>query len=393
MNTDTNLKKWLKKQKFIVFGAGQMGTNLMHILERYDSFYGFVDNDKEKQLNGWMGMQVSTLEFGILKHLDCKIIISCAEKHRKEMMEQCKALNLCYLEDFACIDFFLNEIMPLYVLRNFQEVYISLAQICVTERCTLRCKKCAHGCYAVPIDMADMPIDSVKYSADCFFSHIDYIDKFHLIGGEPFLYCDLAEAIAYIGDKYLQKIQTLCITTNGTVLPNEDVLMACKKYHVKILISNYAYSMPKLEKIYSKLVRILNEHGIDYVLGDVDKSWTDYGFDHVDRGMLRAEIDSQEARKKLSKVFSNCKTPCREIRGNRLYYCVQARACAENLGFSCGQDDYLDLSKLDSSYEGKKQLIDFEMGNLKKGYLDMCNYCHGAERFHYIIPAAEQKES
>ena len=387
------MKKWTEKQKFIIFGAGELGINLMYILHHFDSFLCFIDNDVKKQINGCMGKSVISLSVCVQQYEEHKIILACSSINIKDITEQLEERKRFAEKDFFYIDDFMRKVLPVYVWNNFRKTYMSLAQICVTERCTLKCKKCAHGCYAVPIDMADMPIDSVKYSADCFFSHIDYIDKFHLIGGEPFLYRDLAEAIAYIGDNYLQKIQTLCITTNGTVLPNEDVLMACRKYHVKILISNYTYSLPKLEKKYSKLVRILNENGIDYVLGDVDKSWTDYGFDHVDRGMLRAEIDSQEAREKLSKVFSDCKTPCREIRGNRLYYCVQARACAENLGFSCGQDDYLDLSKLDSSYEGKKQLIDFEMGVLKKGYLDMCNYCHGAERFHYIIPAAEQKES
>lgn len=390
---DYCMKKWTEKQKFLIFGAGELGINLMNILHRFDSFLCFIDNDEKKQINGYIGNPVMPLSVCVQQYEGYKIILACSSINIGDIGEQLKKEKMILKKDFLYIDDFMRRIFPAYVWKNFRKTYISLAQICVTERCTLKCKKCAHGCYAVPADTTDMPVDFVKNGADCFFSHVDYIDKFHLIGGEPFLYRDLAEAIAYIGDNYIQKIQTLCITTNGTIVPSEDVLSACKKYHVKILISNYTYSLPKLEKQYSKIACILNEHGIDYVLGDVDKEWTDYGFDHVDRGLLQAGTNNQEAWKKLSKIFSDCKTPCREIRGNRLYYCVQARACAENLGFSCGQDDYLDLNQLDDSYEGKKQLVDFEMGNLKKGYLDMCNYCHGAERFHYIIPAAEQKES
>ena len=385
-------KEWLNKQKFLVFGAGQLGANLMFILQHYNSFLCYIDNDAKKQNENWREKPVLSLQAAIHRYKEYKIVVASSVANKKSIDNQLVKAGLISGEDYLYIEDFIRNVFPFYVFENFKENFISLAQICVTERCTLKCKKCAHGCYAVPAETADMPIDFVKYSADCFFSHIDYIDKFHLIGGEPFLYRDLAEAIMYIGDNYIQNIQTLCITTNGTIVPKEDVLVACKKYNVKILISNYTYSLPKLEKQYNKFVRILDDYGIDFVLGDADKEWTDYGFDYVDRGLLQVGVDSQASQEKLRKVFSDCKTPCREIRGNRLYYCVQARACAENLGFQCGQDDYLDLNRIGDSYEGKKKLVDFEIGNIKKGYLDMCNYCHGSERFRYIIPAAEQKE-
>lgn len=388
------MEKWVeKKQKFLIFGAGNVGTNLMHILQHFDSFLCFIDNDTEKQKTGWMTKPVLSLSICMQRYEGFKIILACSSINKDKIVRQLDTSGLISVIDFLYVDDFLREVFPIYVWRNFEKIYISLAQICVTERCTLKCKKCAHGCYAVSIDAADMPIDVVKYSADCFFNHIDYIDKFHLIGGEPFLYRDLADAIKYIGDNYIHKIQTFCITTNGTVLPKDDVLMACQKYHVNIMVSNYTSSLPKLDKQYRKFIRLLEEHKVDYVLGDADKEWTDYGFDHVNRGLLQEASDSQIAQVKLRKVFYDCKTPCREIRGNRLYYCVQARACAENLEFACGQDDYLDLNKIDNSFEGRKQLVDFEMGKFDKGYLDMCNYCYGSERFRHIIPAAEQKES
>lgn len=30
------------------------------------------------------------------------------------------------------------------------------------------------------------------------------------------------------------------------------------------------------------------------------------------------------------------------------------------------------------------------MGYSEKGYLDMCRYCHGADCYNYLIPAAQQ---
>lgn len=68
-----------------------------------------------------------------------------------------------------------------------------------------------------------------------------------------------------------------------------------------------------------------------------DGFWIDYGFDY-----LNNEMDEE----KLIQTFDRCLTPCREVRGNKLYFCVMARSVSDNLHFNEGQDDYLDLEQL-----------------------------------------------
>ena len=53
-----------------------------------------------------------------------------------------------------------------------------------------------------------------------------------------------------------------------------------------------------------------------------------------------------------------------------------------------GKDDYLDIEELKA--DAKKVLLEFQMGYSEKGYLDMCNYCNGADAVNYPIPVAEQ---
>ena len=89
----------------------------------------------------------------------------------------------------------------------------------------------------------------------------------------------------------------------------------------------------------------------------------------------------------LMDVFDRCKTPCREIRGNRYYYCVMARSVSENMKRYVGMEDYFDLS----GEADKKHLFEFEMGYSDKGYLDMCRFCRGAEAVNHRIPAAIQE--
>ncbi len=387
------VKDRLTDSKFFVFGAGETGSQLVETLRflKLDGFEGFVDNSAEKQKTGWKGQRVISLEEYLELDYPKFIIVCCSRKNRPVIDEQLLGKGLKRNIDFYAEACFRTNILPLYVLCKHKKSYMSLAQICVTERCTLRCKKCAHGCCYVAPDSEDMSLPDVKRSADEFFGKIDYVEYFHLIGGEPLLYRELANALDYIGDKYSRQIYRLCVTTNGTILPNATLLESFKRHNVLCYISNYKKTIPALSDRYDTLERILKENSVDYIIDDYDQDWTDYGFDSVDRGYFKeGKLISNESPAELVRVFEQCNTSCREIRKEKLYYCVQARACAENMGFQVGKDDFLDISKLDNSYDSKRILTMFEMGHVEKGYLDMCNYCYGAERERHPIKVAEQ---
>jgi hypothetical protein len=66
-----------------------------------------------------------------------------------------------------------------------------------------------------------------------------------------------------------------------------------------------------------------------------------------------------------------------------------ARSVSDNLKLNEGEDDFLDLDRLNGD-NCKKELLEFCMGYSDKGYLDMCRRCHGMKWGDYSIPAAEQ---
>lgn len=260
---------------------------------------------------------------------------------------------------------------------------MNLAQICLTERCTLRCRDCAHACFAVKRDAEDMDLDEVKTTCDDFFSRIDYIHEFVLIGGEPLLYKDLDCVIAYIGEHYRDKIGIFSITTNGTMIPNEKILHSSALYDVYFRISNYSRAIPRLSRRYEELLSLLNSRKISYYFGKAEEGWVDYGFKTY-RDLGDAEH--------LIRKFDLCATPCREIRNSRLYYCVMARTNVDNLHLDIGEDDYLNLANLPEGDEGKRIILEYNLGYSDKGYLDACAYCRGAESYHFPIEAATQVE-
>lgn len=352
----------------------------MPVLQAYGCLAAFIDNSTEKQGEGMGDFPVISLET-YFDLRDGQIVIAASPENTIVIRKQLEEHSLRHGLDFFLYDEFINYIFPIVSVYCYDKSYVALAQITLTERCTLKCKNCAHGCFAVDIRKSkDLSLTQAYKSADSFFAKVDFIKEFVLIGGEPFLYKELAKVIEYIGERYRDQMGIYAITTNGTIVPEESVLRACSKYGVFIRISNYTRQLPRLKGAVKRLTDTLREYDISYLLGDEDSEWMDYGFGCVDR---------KADEKNLVKVFDDCQTPCREIRENRFYFCVMARSVSENLKFHVGQEDYLDLDAL-TGMNYKKELLEFTLGYSDKGYLDMCRYCNGAEAKNYPIPAAEQ---
>lgn len=367
--------------KIYVFGAGVYGKNTQEILEYLHMFGGYIDNDEEKQKNGVDGREVISFDQFIKSGRKNQIVIAADKKNIPIISRQLSESGLELHKNYFAYEEFMYRFLPIIMAYVYDTSFVALAQICLTERCSLKCEKCAHGCFNVGNDASDMETAVAFQSADSFFAKVDVCGEFVLIGGEPLLYRDLPEVIAYVGEKYRGQMMIFSITTNGTILPGPSVIEMCQKYDVTFRISNYSKEIPALKEKYEKLTALLDENHISYTLGKPEEEWIDYGFDSVVR-------DADE--EKLTEVFDACKTPCREIRGDKFYYCVMARSVSDNLKFHEGEDDYLDMSAL-TGEDYKKILLEFGVGYSDKGYLDMCRRCNGAEAYRYPIPAARQR--
>lgn len=369
-----------QREKVFLFGAGVLGRECCVTLKEYGCFAGFIDNNKKKVKYGCGEDSVISFEEYLENNEHGLIVVTASTKNTPVIVKQLIKAGLREQKDFYVYRDFMDYVFPIVSYYLYGRNFMSLAQISLTERCTLKCQKCAHGCFNVKNDAIDMSLEEAKKSVDTFFLYIDYIQEFVLIGGEPLLYKNLGEIIEYIGEQYRKKIGIFSITSNGSIMPNNNIIKMCKKYNVLYRISNYSKQVTYLEQRYKELTELLMREKIQYVLGNPEKTWMDYGFDYLDRDAAAEELIS---------VFDNCKTPCREIRGNKLYYCVMARSISENLGYNIGENDYLDLGQLDS-INGRKKILEFNLGYSEKGYLDMCNHCYGKEAYLHPVPAAVQ---
>jgi hypothetical protein len=119
-----------------------------------------------------------------------------------------------------------------FVLK--QKVHIFQTDVLVTEKCNLACSFCnmfiPH--YELP---KHRDIQIILSDIDSYFNLVDYVSIFHLVGGEPFLHPNIKDIIEYILEKYSDKIDKFIITTNGTVLPKEEILEILKNNNVRNL--------------------------------------------------------------------------------------------------------------------------------------------------------------
>lgn len=366
-------------EKIYLFGAGKIGREMAPAMKRYRVIGGFIDNSPEKQNGSLFDETIMSLEQYLEKKDRGWIIVTVAGNRGNDIVDQLLNCGLKKGIDFFSREQFTTYVFPILSFYQFKKLYVDIAQISLTERCTLKCRNCAHGCYAVKADSRDMDIEQVYASADHFFRYVDCVREFVLIGGEPLLYQRLADVIQYVGEKYRDKMVCFSITSNGTIMPEQDVIEMCRKYRVLFRVSNYSSTISRLKEKYEKLQKLLEDNDVECSLGAPEREWMDYGFETVCR-------ENQE--KELIAVFDACKTPCREIRGDRYYYCVMARSVSENLKLNIGEDDYLDLKKI----KDRKSFFEFDMGCSEKGYLEMCRHCNGAEAVNYPIPAAKQAE-
>lgn len=367
-------------KKIYVFGAGEYGKIMGVCLEAFGLLGGYIDNDVKRQGTEYLNKAIVSLENYLNEEKNIAIVIAMSVQNSRDVVNQLKEKGLKETKDFYLFDEFYETILPIITTYYFNKSFMKLAQITLTERCSLKCKKCAHACYNVDHTAEDMPLFEVYSSADSFFTKVDFIYEFVLIGGEPLLYNNISKAITYIGERYRGQMARYSITTNGTIVPTEDVLEACRKYQVSFRISNYSKAVPRLRESHKKLMNALDKYGIDYVLAPEDGNWIDYGFEYLNK-----EFDE----KKLIESFDSCLTPCREVRGNKLYFCVMARSVSDNLHFNEGKEDYLNLDELEGK-DYKRELLEFNFGYSEKGYLDMCRRCYGMNGTKHLIPVAEQ---
>ena len=247
-----------------------------------------------------------------------------------------------------------------YILKN--KTHIWRTDILLTEKCTLNCTFCnmymPH--YKNP---KHKDINKIKEDIDILFKNVDYISTLHLVGGEPFLYPNHKEVFEHIGQNYRDRIDNVLITTNGTLLPKTEVMDLIKKHKFLVSISDYTDGID-YKRRFDIFIEKLNEKKINYFTRK-DILWSDFGDPRVSKYEKLSD-------KEMISHFNKCVAPYRGLSGKKLYFCHLNTSAVLSKILEDDPNDYLDLEKTTP-----EELIKFDIGFIKKGYLTFCKNCNG----------------
>jgi len=221
-----------------------------------------------------------------------------------------------------------------------EKIRMSNVSLVITLRCSLKCKLCTAFApyYKEPPHFS---FETLKKSVERYFDLVEYVDKFTINGGEALMHKNLADIVDLLSN-YIDRIGMLEFLTNGTIVPNEQVLKSLSfSPKVNIMINNYG---DNLSVKIPEIVSAFEKYGIAYRLRDQNED-KKYCGGWVDISDVSLKQRSEEATKEL---FSHCVYPtafkCFAIFGDKAYICGQYLWCKTNGIIPDNPDEYVDFS-------------------------------------------------
>ncbi|PJJ31135.1 radical SAM protein [Lacrimispora celerecrescens] len=357
---DSIYERICEKEKYLLFGAGDLGIKSYHILKEEINIVGFIDNDEKKRCSLEYDKPVISLA-EVKWDEKLGIIITPGQMQRRSIYKE--LLSKGYHKN---IDFFdLEEFLGIYFVYKYNKVYFYNISFLPSTVCNLKCEACLNF-NALAKHYYTREWNNLIKDVDMFFSCVDNILLFHVSGGEPLLYPRIADLIDYIDKKYGNRIYQLRTVTNGTVIPSDHILEKLSKCNVDITVDDYREAVPQYNDNFDVLIQKLEKYGISYHTSKVD-SW-------IDLAPLTTDY-SNWTDVQLREHFDNCCHSWQELRDGKLFSC-NYDSYATVAGINEEQDvEVFDLKTYTT--EQSKALIEFRLGYNEKGYTNLCKHCRG----------------
>jgi MoaA/NifB/PqqE/SkfB family radical SAM enzyme len=240
----------------------------------------------------------------------------------------------------------------------------------ITTKCSLRCKLC---CTYTPYIKYPQhySYENITNSLERFFLAFDRVGRFSMAGGEPLLHPQLPELVKFFS-KYFDRMNMFEIITNGTIIPNEQLLNALRNSNkVDIMVDDYGPGLSiKVPQITHMLKsagirhRVRVYHGKDAHLG----GWLDVSDVSYKR---RPEGDTEKIYQKCQYVSGANKNIIYHI-DDKIYMCCVNHKFLDFIPEISGE--FVDLTnKSLTPSEIKTQVLNLR----NRKYLSACKYCNG----------------
>lgn len=378
-----------KRNRVLIYGAGKLGEMVFKYLEESGlskQFDGFVDQRHTSITEGYQGYSVydPSILFDIHDNEHIVIVAIDGIKGIRIMERLARVGYMENTEIFIWSKFMsvLNNIYaPVYAMYTQNRLILSSTCLIPGNACNLRCRDCLNFTTHLP-SFEVRPVEEVKEDADILFQWVDYTMRFQISGGEPLMYPQLKELIAYIGSHYRKQIGQYETVLNGTVVPSDEVCQLMKQYDMMVYLDNYTEAIPKKMDRRQDIIQKLEQFGIRWIDNTVDE-WFDLDIFHTDNRCM--------GEAGLAEYFDLCNNPWHYFERGRMYACNFARFAEKTGLHKEPEESSFDFTKMDESR--KKELLEFTLNYNERGYVELCKRCAGWASINCKkVPVAVQKE-
>ena len=374
----------------VIFGASILGGVALQALELCGLRpVCFGDNDVAKQKELFHGYRVAGLKEICLKYPDAVIVIG-AGRYYAQIHNQLSGKGYTHIyNDADVIDGINFSALPYDKIKNIvwrlaqlgklsrlrdipaDSLHLERLNIVVTERCTLRCRHCSSlmPFYKNP---RDGDTASLVQAIGRILRCADLIYYMEVLGGEAFLHEDLNVIVDKLSQ--YENILQIDVITNGTILPNRDLLRSLKRDNICVVVNDYG----AVSKKKGALLALLAATGIRNRLNK-HWAWAKLG------GFAPRNRD--EAR--LRELFKECNfNTCTELLHGELHRCPRS-SHGMNIGVVPRySDDYVNVLDDSLSIPELKERIRCLVKDKK--FIQACNYCDGNTSASLILAPAQQ---
>jgi hypothetical protein len=338
-------------KRYFLWGIGSVGQRALKYLQPLNILEGIIDNAPAKQRQKVNGLLISG--YDDVKPFLKDAIVIIAHFAFKEAEEILKRDNIRFMR---LADFITN-----YYWETKKKHALGFIDFPVTTRCSLNCKDCMQ--YIPYRPQTDVPFSYLKKQLSSLFNHVSFVGEISIIGGEPFLHENLAELIGYIHENYSERIGSLVITTNGTIVPEKSVIEQCRKAGVFISVSDYSDTLKYSEQI-TELEAAVKNAGVK--IERKQYAWSDPGKFNFDGTII------------------DCDLPHMQLFNEKLWRCtLMAAGFSAGLCKARGGHDFFDLSQ-----EKNDELHNFLSGENFSQRTTQCQKCLYPQKIK--IPSAVQ---
>lgn len=369
---------WKDLEEIIVYGFGRVAQRNIKKLKQDFRIKYIIDNNPALGIYSYEGIPVQKLDAVKEELRKYKIIVPTSTLAYDSISKDLKPLGLEEYKDYCRLE----EFLPEWYWKYRNQVCVSQIFSTVTSRCTFKCKYCSM-LMTHYTEHYDYKVQDIIEDFDCLFRRLDYLCSYYVIGGEPLINKDLPEILETVYEKYGNKIGYMQIITNGSIVPNEELIRVLKKCNVCVRVSDYTHAIPYNKKL-QEVINCLKKNDIEYAISKYE-TWANLGFPEK----IEPIGDTKE---ELRCHMLNCAKGCHSMNDKKLYFCGLLYA-SEKIGlYQLQPGDYVDLTKSSGDeITDKEEILKYFLGDVQNGYISLCKICRGQGTDNpFMIPVAEQ---